>query len=182
MLILCPACSNAAHPQVLPIEERQGETVCPSCRRRYRLLTRRIEQLESERDGGREHYRFWTVERQGRRWREIIAQPRLALREGMLLTLVWRGRYLVGVADQDRSLFYAVDVPSPAEPRRPLLSWLRLCTALALLLVAVQWAEGLGRLLEHRTAAQLLPGLIVLALVAGLPVLWRGIQIWRGED
>jgi hypothetical protein len=134
------------------------------------------------REGRETIYSFWTHEKQGRRLRKFTAQPLLALREGMTITMVWRGNYLVGLADQDNKLFFNIETPVRTNKTSSLLPWLRGVIGVALILGIVQLFSAAPKILSPFDFTQLLPGLIIIGVLLILPSIWRLALIWRNED
>jgi hypothetical protein len=174
--ILCDPCSlQSGTPQVIEIDSLQEEARCPRCGRHYGLLSRRLAAANPERlADGRVRYRFVTEEGAGRRRpRQFEAQGTIKIRAGMFVTLVSFGPRLVGLADQDSGVWYAVRPQPGNHPRSyrllAFLSWVCLAlVALQLLRLVPQGGELFGR--YGSGAFEALGLLVALALVPAL--LW----------
>lgn len=103
--IVCPSCSPT---QIIPIEQPFTETRCPSCHKRLRAVTRHIKNVSTQHlDASQSRVTLTTQEPGGGiRHRAFIAPTSAQLKEGALITMVYNGERLVGIADQDTSLWY----------------------------------------------------------------------------
>jgi hypothetical protein len=185
--IVCPACSGPGRtPTIISVQSEDEETYCPNCKRRYRLLTRQIQEVTSERlNSGRARYQIVTVEdsdEKRTRPRSFEAQTNLKLQAQMTVTLVWRGKHLVGLADQSNIVWYNIE---PQPPRFPQLNRLMSYLAWVCLFIA---ALQLGRLvpawsgLFDNYGLQALIVIAIAVLVLMLPLLRWITEMFKKED
>lgn len=170
--ILCPGCSKEK-PLVVEIGELDGATVCPSCGRRFRIRTVRVQEITGRRRGAGYLYRILGQETEGTSGLEKIRSAgALAIKPGRTVTIVRRGSQAVGVADQSAGTWLPV---TPPRPEYPALRGLALALAWPVtVLAAIQalsfWRES-ALLLQDRPLAALTL-FLVLGAAALLPLLW----------
>jgi hypothetical protein len=162
MTIVCPSCPAGATPQLLEIEASYNEVRCPTCRKRFRVVTRKVHETRSHQlTASKTRYTLITYESEGRRTRPRIieAQPSLQLSSGAWLTLVYRGERLVGIADQTSSFWYPVPTFPSSHTSMQRLMRILTWTVLALaLLQLTRLVPALGDTLSKPS------GIIVLLL------------------
>lgn len=175
MQIFCPLCLKDGIRQTIPIEHDDEAAICPSCDRRYSLLSRRITKVLSEKTYGSAYrYRFYTVEPGGaERVRVATAAANSGIRPGHLLTFVWRGRELVGIADQESSTWQSVVSERPLYPS--LQGFFRSARWLLLVLLLVQVVR---MTIELPEAIASYPLQIIIALIALAVFLLSPLLLW----
>lgn len=119
-------------------------------------------------------YRFYTKEPGGGdRIRTAVTAPNQSLRSGNLLTFVWRGRDLVGVADQGSQTWQSVLVEKPLYPTlQSFLRALRWPVLLLLLLQATRFFIELPGVLTNYPLQMIFALIILGTLLLAPAALW----------
>ena len=175
MIIFCPLCLSENKKETIRIMPTDRGAVCSQCQRRYTILTRRLQRVESEKiTDSAYRYRFYSREGDGgERVRTAIASPHSGIRPGHQVTFVWRGRSLVGLADQENNTWHSLNIEPPLYPR--LHAFLRFIRWPILLLLLLQ---GARLLVEWPTVASNHPLPLIIVVVATLSLLAAPLALW----
>lgn len=167
--ILCPVCTPKLGPKVIGIKPENTEARCPTCKRKFRLITREIERTQAQRlKNGQTLYQLVTKEPYDRlRPRNIEAQPHLVFKPGQSITLVYRGNTLLGIANQSVRSWQAVVLVTKASSS--LLPLLLGTVVLLCMLQAFRFAGEIATLFEEH-AGRALIGILVVTAIALLPI------------
>lgn len=171
MRIVCTYCPQGP----IEITAEQAHAECPGCGRSFRLLTRRVRQGSwTTLPTSQYRYRLVTEEPAGgERGRAVIGQGGLPLEAGSLVTLVYRGPRLVGVADQKRGGWHPVDPPRPvSEDRAAFARYLAGALGVIVALESVRFAFALA----GAPVSALAGAAIVAALLAAAPLILRAAR------
>lgn len=156
------------------IHPEDTTVTCPNCKRHYAVATRQLKNVQSRRlESGRIRYILETVDtHKGHRLHKVETQEGLRLAPGSLITLVWKGRRLVGLSDHNRNLWFNIQ-PRPAEfPGFVIFyDYMAVIISLCVLLQVLRLVPALGDVYDKYKGGAILITLLVIGLVMALPVL-----------
>jgi len=148
--IVCPTCPET---NVISIARGTYDVRCTVCHQRFRTVTRRIKDTSIQRlDAGRVRYQALTYEDSGRvRPRVFFAPPSVRINAGSWITFVYAHEHLVGIADQNNSLWYPIPETSGLEEstRRHFFTFMSLVCLVLLVGQAYRLHPLLSDLSQH---------------------------------
>lgn len=177
MIILCPACSETNNPVVINIEDKDKACYCSSCNRRYWIETMTVKQVDEKRiDSAWARYYIKGENSFGRTiGEEFVAQARLPIPHGSVITLVKRGKALVGLANQQSNTWITLrPAPQPKSPWRNLSVFLALVCSLLSLVLIIEIIERVGDLGNQYSWPSLLIGGGLIAFLLLVPLAFIG--------
>jgi len=182
--VFCVCCLavNPDDPRKIIVNEDDTVASCPDCHRNYSLNTRKIISAHSSRDPktGRLRYLLETEDKnKGRRLRKIEVQDGLNLTPGSTITLVWRGRQLVGISDHNRGLWFnIISRPSTLPGLDSFYKFLSVILLVCVLMQILRWLPQLQeQYVNYGTGLILATALLAIGIIVIPKLLEMGNQL-----
>lgn len=182
LTILCPLCPAAEKRPRLQVTVEQDEVRCPGCKRRFTLASRYVVEARTLLDE-RRGLRFILVMREPEgheRPRTVPVVRGVQLQADAWVTLVYRGGFVVGIADHTNGRWYTLPFLEEVSPYTTL--WHVLLSTCAVLGGIYLWRLARGIHGAASIEPAILVALVVFLLVSLAPLALWLVETWRYEE